>query len=249
MAHLPPPGAGASALVIGASGGIGAALARALQAHEGFATVIGTHRRAAPADVDLAHWIRLDVTDDDDIAGLSDAVRTRTDVLHCVIYCVGVLADDSLGMRPEKRLSQVRREHLDHAFAVNAIAPLLIARELAGLLPRREPCTWAHLSARVGSIGDDRMGGWYAYRASKAAQNMITRNLAIELGRRHRGLLCVALHPGTVATGLSAPFRSAEDEGVMQPETAAGHLLRVIDGLGPEDSGSFHAWNGAGIPW
>ncbi|MEE4361396.1 MAG: SDR family NAD(P)-dependent oxidoreductase, partial [Pseudomonadales bacterium] len=141
------------------------------------------------------------------------------------------------------------RRALEAAFAVNAFGPVLLARALAPLLPRRDRCLWMNLSARVGSIGDNRLGGWYAYRASKAAQNMFTRTLAIELGRRHRGLVCAALHPGTVSTALSAPFRGQDDRGVMTPDASVDHLLAVMAGLEAADSGSFHGWDGREIPW
>jgi NAD(P)-dependent dehydrogenase (short-subunit alcohol dehydrogenase family) len=239
---------GATALVVGAGGGLGAAFVRALRADPAFATVLGTARepdRVADADGAIA----LDVLDDDSIDAAARALRTRTDRLDLVLYCPGLLHDEAHGVAPEKRLADLRRDALERVFAVNAFGPVLLARAVADLLPRRERCVWGNLSARVGSIGDDRLGGWYAYRGSKAAQNLFTRNLSIELGRRHRGLLCVALHPGTVATGLSEPFRPAEGRGVVDPDTAADNLLGVLAGLGPEQSGRFYAWDGEEIPW
>jgi NAD(P)-dependent dehydrogenase (short-subunit alcohol dehydrogenase family) len=136
------------------------------------------------------------------------------------------------------------------AFAVNGAGPLLLAKHLEPLLPRRERAVFASLSARVGSIGDNRLGGWYAYRASKAAQNMFIRTLAIELARRARGAICVALHPGTTDTELSRPFQGGVPESkLFTAERAVEQLLRVIDGLGPGDTGRFIAWNGERIPW
>ena len=123
-----------------------------------------------------------------------------------IINCAGLLHDgDSL--QPEKRLADVTAASLERSFAVNAIGPLLIAKHFQGMLHPQRLAVFATLSARVGSIGDNRTGGWYSYRASKAAQNMITKNLSIELHRRARGVICVALHPGTVDTGLSRPFQ------------------------------------------
>lgn len=232
-----------NALVVAASGGIGAAVANALARAPRFATVLRTARTPG------AEEIALDLTDDASIEACAEQIHARVDSIELVVICAGLLHDESLGVAPEKRLKDLSRDALHRSFDVNAVGPLLLARALAPLLPRREHCVWATLSARVGSIGDNGLGGWYAYRAAKAAQNMCTRNLAIELGRRHRGLACVGLHPGTVATGLSAPFRAPEADGVVTPEQAAINLLTVIDGLDARDTGSFRAWDGSEIPW
>jgi NAD(P)-dependent dehydrogenase (short-subunit alcohol dehydrogenase family) len=135
-------------------------------------------------------------------------------------------------------------------FAVNTIGPALIAKHMLPKLPRDRPAVFAVLSARVGSIGDNRLGGWHGYRASKAALNMLIANLAIEMRRTHPLAVIVALHPGTVATSLSEPFQAgvAADK-LFSPETSATHLLNVIDRLSPEDSGSFLAWNAERLPW
>lgn len=240
----------ATALVIGASGGIGAALSAALEREPRFRQVLRTARSAGSAPTASSEsLLTLDLADDDSMEAAADAIRARTDRLDLVLVCSGLLHDEARDIRPEKRIADLRRSALQRHFEINAIGPVLLAAALAPLLPRQDRCVWATLSARVGSIGDNRLGGWYGYRASKAAQNMFTRTLAIELGRRHRGLACVALHPGTVATDLSAPFRSAEAEGVMEPDVAAGHLLDVVSGLGPEHTGGFFAWDAQRIPW
>jgi len=136
------------------------------------------------------------------------------------------------------------------SFRVNALGALLVAKHFQGFFDRNDRVVFASLSARVGSIGDNRLGGWYAYRASKAAQNMITKNLAIELRRRARGVVCVALHPGTVATDLSAPFRGGvPEEKLFDASRAARQLLGVIDSLTPDSNGGFFAWDGEPIPW
>lgn len=234
---------GANALVVGASGGIGSALADALEAHPRFARVLRTGRAAARG----VH--ALDLSDDTSIDAFARDLEGAIDTLHLVIVCAGLLHDEALGVTPEKRLADLDRAALHRSYDVNAIGPALLAQALAARLPRREHAIWATLSARVGSIGDNRLGGWYAYRAAKAAQNMFTRTLAIELGRRHRGLACIALHPGTVATGLSAPFRRADAEGVFTPQISAAHLLDVIDGVDASQTGRFFAWDGEEIPW
>ena len=176
-------------------------------------------------------------------------VAGEVEAVDLVVNCAGVLHDEA-AMQPERRLEDVQVEHLQRAFAVNAIGPLLVAKHFQQLLPRRQRAVFASLSARVGSIGDNRLGGWYAYRASKAAQNMITRNLSIELRRRSRGIVCVALHPGTVDTALSRPFqRNVPSEKLFSPERAASQLLAVVDRLGPDDNGGFFAWDGQPVPW
>ena len=138
---------------------------------------------------------------------------------------------------------------MQRSFAVNAIGPALAAKHFLPLLAEDRKSVFAALSARVGSISDNSLGGWHAYRASKAALNMILRNLAIELARRHDKAICVGLHPGTVDTGLSSPFQGSVPPGrLFSPAEAAGHLLKVVDGLSPADSGGHFAWDGRRIP-
>jgi NAD(P)-dependent dehydrogenase (short-subunit alcohol dehydrogenase family) len=134
-------------------------------------------------------------------------------------------------------------------FSVNTIGPALVAKHFVPLLAQRERCVFAALSARVGSIGDNRLGGWYAYRASKSALNQILRTLAIEVARSRPEAIVVGLHPGTVASGLSRPFRpDSTADGVFSPEESAAHLLRVLDGLKADDTGGVFAWDGSLIP-
>jgi NAD(P)-dependent dehydrogenase (short-subunit alcohol dehydrogenase family) len=133
---------------------------------------------------------------------------------------------------------------------VNGAGPLLLAKHLEPLLPSRQRAVFASLSARVGSIGDNRLGGWYAYRGAKAAQNMYLRTLSIELARRARGTICVALHPGTTNTDLSQPFQGrVPADKLFSPRLAVEQLLGVIDRLALADNGGFYAWNGDPIPW
>lgn len=151
---------------------------------------------------------------------------------------------------PEKTLRAIQPEAMARMFAVNTIGPALIAKHWLPRLPKDRRAVFAVLSARVGSIGDNRLGGWHGYRASKAALNMLIANFAIEMRRTHPLAVIVALHPGTVATGLSRPFQSGVAPGqLFSPETSAAHLLDVIDRLTPEDSGGFFAWDGTRIPW
>ncbi|MFN9924209.1 MAG: SDR family NAD(P)-dependent oxidoreductase, partial [Cyanobacteriota bacterium] len=168
--------------------------------------------------------------------------------LRVVIHTSGLLHDDR--MQPEKRLSQVRRDWLERSFTVNAWGPLLLAQAVEERLPRELPCRFASLSARVGSIGDNHLGGWYAYRAAKAAQNQLLTTLALEWRRRLPQACVTLLHPGTTATDLSAPFRgSVAPEKLFSPDRAASQLLAVLERQTPERSGSFLAWDGSAIPW
>jgi len=169
--------------------------------------------------------------------------------LDLIINCAGLLHDGP-GLQPERKLAHVESANLERLFRVHAVGPLLLAKHLQSLLPRRERGVFASLSARVGSIGDNRLGGWYAYRVSKAAHNMAIKNLSIELSRRSRGIICVALHPGTVDTDLSQPFvTNVTGRKLFSPARAARQLLQVIDSRTAEHNGGFFAWDGSEIPW
>ena len=163
-----------------------------------------------------------------------------------IIDATGVLHAGAL--QPEKSWRHLDPVQLTEAFAVNAIGPALLMKHYLPLLPIDGKSVFATLSARVGSISDNRLGGWYGYRASKAALNQFVRTAAVELHRRQRQAMCVALHPGTVETRLTSPF-GKHDLDVQTPAVAAARLLRVIDGLRPADNGSFFDQHGVSIPW
>ncbi len=246
------------ALVFGANGGLGRAFVQRLLAQTPVGVVWAATRqpdskRLQALRNEYGERIRpvaVDITDARDISALAGQIATVTPKLHLLINAFGFLHDAEAGIRPEKRLEDLTLEGFARNFAVNATAPALIAREFIGLLAHQDRAVFASLSARVGSITDNRLGGWYAYRMSKAAQNMFTRGLAIEASRRAKRLICLALHPGTTDTGLSEPFQSRVPEGkLFTPDFAAGKLLDVIDGAGIDDSGRFFAWDGAAIPW
>ena len=246
-----------TALVQGASRGLGLAFVEALLASPGVGQVLATARdpeasRLADlraAQPDRLVTLPLDVTREDTIARAAAESRERAGRLHLLLNCSGVLHDDAR-VQPEKRLERVDPEMLRRVFEVNAFGPLLVAKHFLPLLQHEDRSVLGNLSARVGSIGDDRLGGWYGYRGSKAAQNLFTRNLSIELARRAPRCICVALHPGTVATDLSHPFRRpGSARTVFTPEQAAAQLLGVIDALEEGDSGRFLAWDGSEIPW
>ena len=221
-------------LVIGASGAIGAAFVQQLQADARFSEVIGLSRSSAPA---------LDYADEASIAAAAARLKDRAPFAR-VLVATGTLHGPQ-GM-PEKRLADLNYAALEQVFRVNTFGPALLLRHFGPLLDKQQG-VMALLSAKVGSIGDNRLGGWYAYRASKAALNMLVKTAAIELRRTHPGACIAALHPGTVASALSRPFRG--DEIGVAPELAAQRLLQVVDGLKAEVSGGFFNWDGAPLPW
>lgn len=228
---------GGIAIVVGAAGGIGGALYGRLSTQSRFSAVLGLGRRSSPP---------LDLTDEATIVGAARHVSGLGADLRLIIDASGILHD--VGLSPEKTWRDLDAAQLAKAFAVNAIGPALLMKHFLPLLPRQGRSVFATLSARVGSIGDNRLGGWYGYRASKAALNQFVRTAAIELGRRQPAAICVALHPGTVATSLSAPFVKAGVD-VQTTDQAAGRLIDVIDRLPPGSSGGFFDHRGDPVPW
>ena len=247
----------AHALVTGASSGIGLAILGQLLDNPHVAFVAAVSRSAGrsdalqallAADPERLMVFDADLTVEHDLARLSDALVKRVDRLHLVVNAAGVLHSE--GLRPEKALEQVSLSSLQRIFAINAFAPILLARALLPLLGHGAPLVFASLSARVGSIGDNRSGGWYAYRASKAAQNQLLKTLSIEMARRNRRTCCVLLHPGTGDTPLSAPFQArVAPEKLFAAERAASQLLDIIAHCTPAQSGRFYAWDGSEVPW
>lgn len=230
-----------SAVVFGSSGGIGRALAEGLVRRGGYGRVFAVSRSGAP--VDGAEAIAADFLDERALADAAARIAVAGPVRLCIVTS-GILSDGA-DLQPEKAARQQSLAAFERVFAANTFAPALIAKHMLGLMARKERSVFAALSARVGSISDNRLGGWHAYRASKAALNMLIRNYAIEQARRAPGAICVGLHPGTVDTPLSAPFQSGVAEGrLFAPGEAAGHLLDVIDALGPDDSGRCFDWAG-----
>jgi len=231
-----------NAAVIGATGGIGAALVAALAASDRVAT-IAAFARSGLANVDRPDSkIKSGLLDLLDPASIAAAAASIDQPLDLVIVATGLLRD------PERDLRQLDAAKLAVNFAVNATGPALVAQAFLPRLRTDRRTVFAALSARVGSIGDNRLGGWYAYRASKAALNQLIRTLAIEHARKNPLGVCVGLHPGTVDTPLSKPFqRGVATDKLFTPAYAAARLLEVVDRLTPADSGGLFAWNGERI--
>ena len=218
------------ALVVGASGGIGGALAAELAARGAAVTALSRREHG------------LDLTDEASVARIIGGLEGAFDTL---IVATGALDMDGRG--PEKSLRAVDPAALAAQFALNATGPLLVLKHALRLMPRDRASRFAALSARVGSIGDNALGGWYGYRAAKAALNQLIHTAAIEVARTHPQAVVVALHPGTVDTGLTRPHRGSH--AAMPPAEAAGHLLAVLHGLAPQATGGFYDWQGKPVPW
>ncbi|MBB3892308.1 NAD(P)-dependent dehydrogenase (short-subunit alcohol dehydrogenase family) [Phenylobacterium haematophilum] len=236
------------AVVVGASGGIGRALVAALCDDARYEHVVGLSRRRPSdfADDGRRSWIQADILDAPSLLEAARQVKALGSPTR-VIVATGALHGP--GLAPEKSLRALNLEALDRAFQVNVIGPALVAQQFLCLAPKDSISVFAALSARVGSIADNATGGWYGYRASKAALNMVIRTAAIEHARSHPLGVCVAIHPGTVSTALSRPFLQKSTRTVFTPQVAADHILRVVDGLSPLSSGGFYAWDGTTIPW
>ena len=226
-----------TAVIIGASGGIGAALVAALLEQGNYQQVICCGRSTA---------IRLDLCDEASIAGAAEQLRATVGSLSLIINATGVLSAQDCVV--EKSWRQIDAQSMARVFAINTIGPALLIKDCAPLLSKTTVSKMIFLSARVGSIGDNQLGGWYSYRASKAALNQLVHTAAIELKRSHPQAICIALHPGTVDTGLTKPFVRA----VQQPQTpalAAERMLAVIAGLQEQQSGGFFDHLGHPVAW
>ena len=224
------------AIIFGSGGGIGKALVEMLQAQGHFLTVLGFNRTS---------FINIDLLDEASLERAARFAATQGE-LRLVIDATGFLHDAH--QLPEKSWRELDAAKLSRSFAVNAIGPALLMKHVLPRFPRKGKSVFASLSARVGSIGDNRLGGWYAYRASKAALNQLVHTAAVELARQSPEALCVALHPGTVATPLSFPFAKTGLK-VSEPTVAAQRLLGVVNALCKDSSGGFFDYRGELIPW
>ena len=247
----------AIALIVGASQGIGLGFVKQLLADPAIAQVFATYRNPDSAHelLTLAQQHRdrltclpLDITEETQIEMAIAKIRTQTDKLHLVINCVGLLHEGDL--QPEKSLRQLNAEQLTRYFQVNSIGAVLLAKHLLPLINHSDRNLFATISAKIGSIGDNHLGGWYGYRASKAALNMFMRTVAIEYSRKSPKTIVVTLHPGTTDTRLSQPFqRNVPPEKLFSVERTVSQLLTVLANLTHDDSGEFFSWDGSRLPW
>ncbi|WP_295495048.1 SDR family NAD(P)-dependent oxidoreductase [Sphingorhabdus sp. EL138] len=223
-----------SVVIIGARGGIGAALANALEQDPNYARVIRLHRESAHP---------LDILDEASIAAAADSLSGTYPPISLVIVATGLLHSARKG--PEKSLRELDPDWMMENFRINAVGPALVAKYFLPIMAKQGPICFAALSARVGSISDNRLGGWHSYRSSKSALNMLIRNIAIEWQRKNPQSVVVGLHPGTVETALSAPFKGNPAHERFTPARAAGDMLNVLHGLKPEQSGQIFAYDGS----
>lgn len=232
--------------VVGASGGIGTAIVELFSQHPRVAMIYALSRTPCSIVSPKVTRGKLDMADEESIASCA-AMASSESQLDIVVIATGILWSGE-ALRPEKSMREFSVEKLSQVLAINAVGPAMVAKHFLPKLRKNSKTVFAALSARVGSIGDNRFGGWYSYRASKAALNMLLKTLAIEQARLWPQSIVVGLHPGTVDTGLSRPYsKSTPPERLFSPETSAGHLVTVLDNVCREDSGGVFAWDGKRI--
>ncbi|MGQ4650066.1 SDR family NAD(P)-dependent oxidoreductase [Lyngbya aestuarii] len=243
--------------MVGSSQGIGLGFVRKLLQYDNFAKIYATYRSHESASElialasqhpDQLVCLPLDITKESQISQCIECIEKSVDKLHLVINCVGLLHENPL--QPEKSLRQINADNLMRYFQVNSIGAVLLAKHLLPLFRHSDRSIFASISAKIGSIGDNRLGGWYGYRASKAALNMFMRTVAIEYGRKSPQTVVVTLHPGTTDTRLSQPFqKNVPAEKLFSVEQTVAQLLAVIEKLDEDDSGQFFSWDGSSLPW
>ncbi|MBD8201715.1 SDR family NAD(P)-dependent oxidoreductase [Pseudomonas viridiflava] len=256
MSLIPELNSDANVLICGASRGIGLALCAALLARDDVAQVWAVAREASTSTglAKLAEQygqrlqrVDCDARNEQALEALVSDTLEGCEHLHLVISALGILHQD--GARPEKGLAQLTLASMQASFATNTFAPILLLKHLLPLL-RKQPSTFAALSARVGSIGDNRLGGWYSYRASKAALNQLLHTASIELKRLNQASTVLAIHPGTTDTELSQPFQANVPEGqLFKPAFSAERIIEVVGAHGASDSGTFWDWDDKPIVW
>jgi NAD(P)-dependent dehydrogenase (short-subunit alcohol dehydrogenase family) len=241
-----------SVLIVGAGQGIGLEFVKQFLSTNRADRLYATYRNPKSDLVTIAdprlRCLPMDITDETQIADAIAEIQTETSALHYVINCVGILHDSI--MQPEKSLRQINAENLLRYFQINSVGGVLLAKHVQPLLKHRDRSVFATISAKVGSIGDNHLGGWYGYRASKAALNMLMRTTAIEYKRTCPRAIVVTLHPGTTDTELSRPFqRNVPPEKLFSCDRTVKQLLTVLDGFQESDSGEFFSWDGSRLPW
>jgi len=234
--------------IIGVSGTIGNALLKHYLANEDIFKIFSFSRTPMANPDYRVYMASLDLTDQYSIEKASAVIGPQS--LDLIIAATGILHDKKEGqLQPEKNLKKLSAENMANVFAVNTIGPALLLKYFLLLLKRESKSVFAALSARVGSISDNRLGGWYSYRSSKAALNMLIKTAAIEYARLNKQAVIAGLHPGTVDSGLSKPFQVRVQEGkLFSPEKSAAHLASLLEKHEPKDSGKCFAWDGQEIP-
>lgn len=233
-------------VVIGATGAIGEAFTQYFADQADTATVFALSRSGTAFDHDKIKPVAIDITREASVAQAASTLGEQP--LHAIVMATGIL-HEGRSLRPEKSLADLDADALQEVLAINTVGPALVMKHFLPLLARNERTVFAALSARVGSIGDNRLGGWYAYRASKAALNMLIKTASLEMKRRNRDAIVVGLHPGTVDSGLSRPFQARVPAGkLFSPQTAVAHMASVLDNLTVSDSGKCLAWDGQEVP-
>ncbi|MDJ0598666.1 MAG: SDR family NAD(P)-dependent oxidoreductase [Crocosphaera sp.] len=244
-------------LIVGASRGIGLGFVKILLERNDNIKLYATYRHKETAE-DLfqlekkypssLHLFQLDITEEEEIGNLAKRLKQDIANLHLVINCVGILHQDNI--KPEKSLRHINTENLLTYFQVNSIASVLLAKHLLPFFRHSQRSIFAVISAKVGSIGDNYLGGWYGYRASKTALNMFMKTVSIEYKRTCPQTIIVTLHPGTTDTNLSKPFqKNVPPEKLFSVERTVNQLLNIIDNLTENDTGQFFSWDGTRLPW
>ena len=244
-------------IIQGAGQGLGLALATHILKHQDDSVVVATCREPEKSSglrklkqkyTSRLITQKLDVSDEKSIALASTKLSPLIDHISLLVNSSGLLHDDST--YPEKKLADVSAYDLERSYAINAIGPILVLKHFRPLIKRDRKSVIVNVSARVASIEDNRLGGWYSYRSSKASLNQITKTIAIEFSRQLPKSICIAYHPGSVNTRLSKPFLKAiPPEKLFATDYAAAKMVAVIENLKTSDSGSFLAWDGGKIPW
>lgn len=244
-------------LIIGASRGIGLGFIRQLLEREESVKLYATYRQKETAQElfklqiqysNSLKLLQLDITEEEQISNLAKQLKQEISELHLVVNCVGILHEDTI--KPEKSLRHINTENLLTYFQVNSIATVLLAKQLSPFFRHSHKTVLAAISAKVGSIEDNYLGGWYGYRASKAALNMFLKTISIEYKRTCPHTIVVALHPGTTDTHLSKPFqKNVPPEKLFSVERTVKQLLTIIDNLTENDTGKFFSWDGNCLPW
>lgn len=244
---LPSMGENLRAIIVGASGGIGAGFIDHLAASDQVNQIYALSRQGVAHGSPKIANLTFDFTDEDSLIAAAEALR-ELDPFDLIIVATGLLHGE--GIEPEKSMRAMSHEGFAKSFMANTIGPAMSAKYLLPLLRRDRKTVFAALSARVGSISDNQMGGWYAYRASKAALNMVLKTLSVEYGRRFKQTVIIGLHPGTVDTGLSKPFQANVAKGkLFTAEFSTEKMIAVIEQVTPEDTGNLFDWAGKQIPF